>query len=115
MRLGNKSRSLPKSVNAPEEMYLNCRAVAGSTVRRAGVLALMVLCPLLLSGSNATTRQETSPQKQGTPTDSSAGLGRLTFESICASCHWLDGRGCERVHAIASRTIGLCLRTLHSL
>jgi cytochrome c oxidase cbb3-type subunit 3 len=103
MRLGNKSRSLPKSVNAPEEIYLNCRAVPGSTVRRAGVLALMVLCPLLLSGSNATTRQETPPQKQGTPTDSSAGLGRLTFESICASCHGLDGRGGERGPDIASR------------
>jgi len=98
-----KSRALPKSVNVREEMCTNCSAAGRSSVRRACVVALMALCPVVLSGGNATTRQETPRQKQGASTDSPSGLGRLTFESTCASCHGLDGRGGERGPDIASR------------
>jgi cytochrome c oxidase cbb3-type subunit 3 len=42
-------------------------------------------------------------QKQDTSADFPSGLGRLTFESTCASCHGLDGRGGERGPDIASR------------
>jgi cytochrome c oxidase cbb3-type subunit III len=82
---------------------MNCRAVARATVRHACVVALIVLCPALLSGGSAATRQEMPHQKQGTSADSPANLGRLTFESTCASCHGLDGRGGERGPDIASR------------
>ncbi len=98
-----KSWAWSKSVNMCEEMRTNCRAVERSSVRRACVVALMALCPVVLSGGNAATRQETPRQKQSASTDAPSGLGRLTFESTCASCHGLDGRGGERGPDIASR------------
>jgi cytochrome c oxidase cbb3-type subunit III len=90
-------------MKAREEMYMNCGAAARSTARRACVVAMVALCAMLLSGEGVATSQETPQQKQGTPADSPAGLGRLTFESTCASCHGLDGRGGERGPDIASR------------
>jgi cytochrome c oxidase cbb3-type subunit III len=81
---------------------MNRRAVALSTVRRACVVGLMALGPVLLSGEDAAPRQQTSHQKQGASADSPADLGRQAFESICASCHGLDGRGGERGPDIAS-------------
>jgi putative heme-binding domain-containing protein len=62
----------------------------------------MALGPVLLSGEDAAPRQQTSHQKQGASADSPANLGRQAFESICASCHGLDGRGGERGPDIAS-------------
>jgi cytochrome c oxidase cbb3-type subunit III len=82
---------------------MNRRAAARSTVRRACVVGLMALGPVLLSGEDAAPRQQTSHQKQGASADSPANLGRQAFESICASCHGLDGRGGERGPDIASR------------
>lgn len=79
------------------------RAVARSTVRRTCVVGLMALGPVLLSAEDAAPRQQTSHQKQGASADSPPNLGRQAFESICASCHGLDGRGGERGPDIASR------------
>jgi cytochrome c oxidase cbb3-type subunit 3 len=88
---------------------MNRRAIARSTVRRACAMGLMALGPVLLSGEDAATRQQTSHQKQGVAADSPANLGRQAFESICASCHGLDGRGGERGPDIASRAVVLRL------
>jgi len=44
-----------------------------------------------------------SPAGQNPTTDSDVQDGRKTFESVCATCHGLDGRGGERGPDIATR------------
>src|SRR3989441_8845975 len=44
-----------------------------------------------------------SPARKNKAGDSAAEDGRKTFESVCATCHGLDGRGGERGPNIATR------------
>jgi cytochrome c oxidase cbb3-type subunit III len=68
--------------------------------RAAIVLALC--CGAAVSGLFAQeTSHKSEKPKQLNPSSSQA--GRQTFESICASCHGLDGRGGERGPDIATR------------
>jgi cytochrome c oxidase cbb3-type subunit III len=66
-------------------------------------LILFVSTATMAGVSGVSFGRSTPPQKQDTSEDSSSGMGRQTFEAICASCHGLDGRGGERGPDIATR------------
>jgi cytochrome c oxidase cbb3-type subunit III len=69
-------------------------------LRATAVAIFLAACPFAVhSGA-----QRTSPPPSKSPVDrSDAGTGRKTFESVCAACHGLDGRGGERGPNIATR------------
>ena len=65
---------------------------------------LLVVSTTTVTGTTGTgLGRPAPPQKQETSAASSAGIGRQTYEAICANCHGLDGRGGERGPNIASR------------
>jgi putative heme-binding domain-containing protein len=66
-------------------------------------LILFVSMATVAGVSGVSFGRSTPPQKQDISEDSSSGMGRQTFEAICASCHGLDGRGAERGPDIATR------------
>ena len=68
-----------------------CVAVA-SVFFAAGVLVLQ-----------AVAQNTKSPARKNQAGDSAAENGRKTFESVCATCHGLDGRGGERGPNITTR------------
>ncbi len=68
-----------------------------------GIAVLMVGCVLLAWGEEWTQMQKARKADQATKQEErSLGSGRQIFESRCASCHGLDGRGSERAPNIAN-------------
>jgi cytochrome c oxidase cbb3-type subunit III len=66
----------------------------------AAVTAFLAACPFAVHLG----AQRTNPPPSKSPVDrSTAESGRKTFESVCAACHGLDGRGGERGPNIATR------------
>jgi cytochrome c oxidase cbb3-type subunit III len=69
-------------------------------LRTAAVAAFLGACPFAVHLG----AQRTNPPLSKSPADRSAiESGRKTFESVCAACHGLDGRGGERGPNIATR------------
>jgi putative heme-binding domain-containing protein len=69
-------------------------------LRVAAVTIFLTACPLVVhSGAQRTSPQTSKSLAEG----SAARSGRKTFESVCAACHGLDGRGGERGPNIATR------------
>jgi cytochrome c oxidase cbb3-type subunit 3 len=72
-------------------------SVKGQIVRRrAAWIVAALICAFAVSQSQ-TISGKTKPSNQ------SPAAGRRTFESTCASCHGLNGRGGERAPDIATR------------
>ena len=61
-----------------------------------------VLCGIALCLTLAASAQH-DPRVSARPTDADTAEGRRIFESRCAACHGLDGRGAERAPDIATR------------
>ena len=57
-------------------------------------------CALVM---NAGAQKENSHEKKNQGSPSAADDGRKTFETVCATCHGLDGRGGERGPNVATR------------
>jgi putative heme-binding domain-containing protein len=66
----------------------------------AAVALFFAACVLVLQ---AGAQNAKSPARKNQAGDLAAGDGRKTFESVCATCHGLDGRGGERGPNIATR------------
>jgi cytochrome c oxidase cbb3-type subunit III len=66
----------------------------------AAVSVFFGACVLVLQGGAQTAK---SPARKNQAGDFAAEDGRKTFESVCATCHGLDGRGGERGADIATR------------
>ena len=61
----------------------------------------LVLC-VVAAASDVRAQQSPVPQDSAQKSPSSRVAGQQTFESHCAGCHGLDGKGGERAHAIAN-------------
>jgi len=62
-------------------------------LRVAAVMIFIAACPFAVRGRAQGT---TPPLSKNLAERSAAGSGRKTFETVCAACHGLDGRGGER-------------------
>jgi putative heme-binding domain-containing protein len=73
--------------------------------RRAAVAGLIFACVLLGADEAIAELQQLRPvkQKKDQQKESSVDSGRQVFESRCAGCHGLDGRGTERGPDIATQ------------
>src|SRR6266436_9670908 len=69
-------------------------------LRVAAVMIFIAACPFAVRGRAQGT---TPPLSKNLAERSAAGSGRKTFETVCAACHGLDGRGGERGPNIATR------------
>lgn len=76
----------------------------GNSGRLTGFVLICGVLSFSIAGQNGLSRQKIrqlhSPPAKSRP---NADLGRATFESTCAACHGLDGRGGERGPDIATR------------
>jgi cytochrome c oxidase cbb3-type subunit III len=71
--------------------------------RTALNLGLMLLCVMfLVQGVASQEPQSSRATKGGQRAETSNGDGKKAFESRCAGCHGLDGRGGERAPDVAS-------------
>jgi cytochrome c oxidase cbb3-type subunit III len=69
-------------------------------LRTAAVAVFLAVCPFVVHSR----AQGTSPPPRKSPVARPAAeSGKKTFESVCAACHGLDGRGGERGPNIATR------------
>lgn len=66
----------------------------------AAASVFFAACALVLQADAQNTK---SPARKNQARDSAAEDGRRTFESVCATCHGLDGRGGQRGPDIATR------------
>jgi cytochrome c oxidase cbb3-type subunit III len=66
----------------------------------AAASVFLAVCALVLQ---AGAQNAKSPARKNQAAGSAAENGRKTFESVCATCHGLDGRGGERGPNIATR------------
>src|SRR6266851_6348232 len=66
----------------------------------AAVVAFLAACPFAVHSEAQRTK---APARKSPADRSTAESGRKTFESVCAGCHGLDGRGGERGPNIATR------------
>jgi cytochrome c oxidase cbb3-type subunit 3 len=73
---------------------------SGHFLFAAAALIFFAACVLVLQASAQNTK---SPARKNQAGDSAAEDGRKAFESVCATCHGLDGRGGERGPNIATR------------
>ncbi len=64
------------------------------------VAVLFAACALLMP---AGAQRGNPAERKNQPGSSAAADGRKTFESVCATCHGLDGRGGERGPNVATR------------
>jgi len=64
------------------------------------VAAVFAACALLV---HAAAQRGNPAARKNQPGRSAAADGRKTFESVCAACHGLDGRGSERGPNVATR------------
>ena len=93
------NRSVNVSGECTKEGLASCRR--GSNLR--GVGALSLFAGMLLSASFAAyPAQENKPAIADQKTSGTQSDGRRSFESHCAACHGLDGRGGQHAHAIAT-------------
>ena len=69
-------------------------------LRTAAVVAFLAACPFAVHSEAQRTK---APARKSPADRSTAESGRKTFESVCAGCHGLDGRGGERGPNIATR------------
>jgi cytochrome c oxidase cbb3-type subunit 3 len=69
-------------------------------LRATAASVFFAACVLMLHAGAQTAK---SPARKNQAGDSAAEDGRKTFESVCATCHGLDGRGGERGPDIATR------------
>jgi cytochrome c oxidase cbb3-type subunit 3 len=67
----------------------------------AAAFVFFAACMFVLQAGAQNTK---SPARKNQAGDSAAEDGRKTFESVCATCHGLDGRGGERGPNIATRS-----------
>jgi len=63
-------------------------------------VAFLAACPFAVHSEAQRTK---APARKSPADRSTAESGRKTFESVCAGCHGLDGRGSERGPNIATR------------
>jgi len=64
---------------------------------------IVIAASLLLAGNGVWPQPAGQKASKTLQTSSSVAAGHQTFNSVCASCHGLDGRGGERGPDIASR------------
>jgi len=67
--------------------------------RRAAWIAVVLICALTASHAQTTIRGAKKPKQS----NQELAAGRQTFESSCAPCHGLNGKGGERAPDIATR------------
>lgn len=79
-----------------------CRRRAGLRGRSVLPLLVSLILPAGLVTYPVQQNPEPTPACPAEKTSSLPALGQRSFESHCASCHGLDGRGSEHAHAIAT-------------
>ncbi len=67
--------------------------------RRAAWIAVVLICPHAASHAQTTVSRARKPKQS----NRELAAGRQTFESSCAPCHGLNGKGGERAPDIATR------------
>jgi cytochrome c oxidase cbb3-type subunit 3 len=75
------------------------RSILGRAIQQRGALILAVLICALAVSQAQTTAPRTEKPKQS---NLALAAGRRTFESTCAPCHGLNGKGAERAPDIAT-------------
>jgi putative heme-binding domain-containing protein len=74
--------------------------------------AIFAACALLV---HAAAQRGNPAARKNQPGRSAAADGRKIFESVCAACHGLDGRGSERGPNVATRAEAQQLSDAHTL
>ena len=83
---------------------------SGGSLHAGRVLSLCV--SLIFAAGLAAYPAPQNPEPANPKASSAAMEGRKNFESHCAVCHGLDGRGGEHAHAIATPSVAGALETL---
>jgi putative heme-binding domain-containing protein len=79
-----------------------CRRRTGLRGRSVLILFVSLIFTAALATYPAQKKPEPTSASAGEKASSQAAVGQRSFESHCASCHGLDGRGGEHAHAIAT-------------